>query len=90
MTTNPTPAPRNAEKVLSEEFFLVRAKILDIAAMLDRLERAEGSVDDHARRALLRRAMEILLDDQGDKASRVQLLMSRPYDPDWRRTYGLR
>ncbi|MFM8635688.1 MAG: hypothetical protein ACKOEX_12920 [Planctomycetia bacterium] len=90
MTTNPTPAPRSAEKVLAEEFFLARSKILDLAAMLDRLERADGSVDDHARHALLERAIEILLDDQDDKAGRVQLLMSRPYDPDWRKTYGLR
>lgn len=90
MTTNPVPAPRNAEKVLADEFFLARSKILDLAAMLDRLERADGSVDDHARRALLQRALEILLDDQDDKAGRVQLLMSRPYDPDWRKTYGLR
>jgi hypothetical protein len=69
MSNDPKPTSRSAQKVLTEEFFLSRSKILDLAATLDRLDRAEGSVDD--------------------KAKRVQLLMSRPYDPDWRKNYGL-
>jgi len=89
MSNHPQPAPRSAEKVLAEEFFLARSKILDLAATLDRLDRADGSVDQSQQRRLLEQGMQILLDDQPDKAKRVQLLMSRPYDPDWRKNYGL-
>lgn len=89
MSNDPKPAARNAEKILSEEYFLARSKILDLAATLDRLGRAEGAVDQLQHRKLLQQGMEILLDDKPDKAKRVQLLMSRPYDPDWRKNYGL-
>jgi hypothetical protein len=89
MSNDPKPAARHAQKILAEEFFLARSKILDLAATLDRLERAEGSIDEHQQRLLLQQGIEILLDDQSDKAKRVQLLMSRPYDPDWRKNYGL-
>jgi hypothetical protein len=53
------------------------------------LDRAEGSVDQLQQRQLLQQGIEILLDHHPDKAKRVQLLMSRPYDPDWRKNYGL-
>jgi hypothetical protein len=89
MSNDPKPAPRQAEKVLSEEFFVARSKILDLAATIDRLDRAEGSVDQLQQSKLLQQGLEILLDDKPDKAKRVQLLMSRPYDPDWRKKYGL-
>jgi hypothetical protein len=60
-----------------------------LAATLDRLDRAEGSVDELQQRQLLIQGIEILLDKNPEKAKRVQLLMSRPYDPDWRKNYGL-
>ena len=75
-TTQPAPVQRRAEQVLAEEFLLARSKILDLAATLDRLQRAEGTVENLDKRQLLQQGLEILLDDQGDKAKRVQLLMS--------------
>ncbi|MFN7734040.1 MAG: hypothetical protein ACK5OB_19235 [Pirellula sp.] len=81
--------PRTAEQILAEEFLLARSKILDLAATLDRLERASGNVDGLPPSKLLEQGLAILRDDQPDKAKRVQLLMSRPYDPDWRNAYGL-
>lgn len=89
MSNDPKSAARSAEKILAEEFFLARSKILDLAATLDRLGRAQGAVDELQHRKLLQQGMEILLDDKPEKAKRVQLLMSRPYDPDWRKNYGL-
>ncbi|MFM8213222.1 MAG: hypothetical protein ACKN82_01065 [Pirellula sp.] len=89
MSNEPKPVSRSAQKVLTEEFFLSRSKILDLAATIDRLDRAEGSVDELQQRQLLQHGIEILLDNEPDKAKRVQLLMSRPYDPDWRKNYGL-
>ena len=89
MSQDPKPPARSAEKVLSEEFFIARSKILDLAATLDRLERADGSLEALHQLKLLEQGMGILLDEQSDKAKRVQLLMSRPYDPDWRKNYGL-
>jgi hypothetical protein len=89
MSTDPIPSARTAEQILSEEYLIARSKILDLAATLDRLDRANGSVDALTQMKLLEQGMAILQDNQPDKAKRVQLLLSRPYDPDWRKTYGL-
>lgn len=62
------PLPR--EKVVDLYFLEHRAKLLDIAAFLDRVERAAPAADDF-RMAALRCASAILLDDQPEKARRV-------------------
>ena len=89
MSIDPNAVHRTAEKVLAEEFHSARSKILDLAATLDRLERATGSVENASQMQLLSQGLKILCDDEFDKARRVQLLMSRQYDPEWRKTYGL-
>ncbi|AMV33894.1 hypothetical protein VN12_17325 [Pirellula sp. SH-Sr6A] len=75
---------RSADKILSEEYLVARAKILELAATLDRLARAPGEVDSLPQKKLLDQAMKILIDHEGDKARRVQLLLSRQYEADWR------
>jgi len=89
MSTEPKPASRSAEQVLAEEFLSARSRILDLAALLDRLERASGSADSAVQMQLLRQGLSLLCDEASDKARRVQLLMSREYDPAWRKNYGL-
>jgi soluble cytochrome b562 len=74
---------RTAEQIVTDEFLVARAKILELAATLDRIERARGDVDDSRHMQLLTHGMQILCDDEVDKAKRVQLLMSREYDPKW-------
>jgi hypothetical protein len=74
---------------LADEFLLARSRILDLAALLDRLERAPGSTEHAAQMQLLCQGLGILCDDEIEKARRVQLLMSREYDPAWRKNYGL-
>jgi hypothetical protein len=89
MSTEPNPHRRSAEAILAEEFLQARSRILDLAAFLDRLERAPGSADEESRLRLLAEGLEILCDDEVNKARRIQLLMSRDYDPAWRKKYGL-
>jgi hypothetical protein len=89
MSIDPPSHRRSAEAILAEEFLQARSRILDLAALLDRLERAPGSADEEARMRLLIDGLEILCDDEVGKARRVQLLMSRDYDPAWREKYGL-
>ncbi len=62
------PLPR--DKVVDLYFLEHRAKLLDIAAFLDRVERAAPAADDF-RMTALRRAGAILLDDRPEKARRV-------------------
>jgi hypothetical protein len=75
---------RTRDAVLEQEFLPLRAKILEIAAGLDRLDRATPASDDGGRRERLEKAIQLLLADEPTRAARVQLLFSRDYDEDWR------
>ncbi len=85
---------RNADAVIAESFLPNRAKLLEIAACLDRVDRfvAEGddlSADSQYKQTLLREATEILLSDEGNRAAKLQHLFSREYEANWREQFGL-
>ncbi|WP_428303800.1 hypothetical protein [Lacipirellula sp.] len=75
---------RTRDAVLEQEFLPLRAKILEIAAGLDRLDRALPAGDDGGRRERLEKAIQLLLAEDPSRAARVQLLFSRDYDEQWR------
>lgn len=83
------PIPLAAPEVLDREFLEIRAKTLEIAAALDRLERAEGNVDQDPRLARIRQALDALSAPGADRAERIQLIYSLPYQADWRQTFKL-
>jgi hypothetical protein len=80
---------RKSIDVLEQEFLPVRAKILEVAAALDRLDRASGSVASDSRRAQLHAAIQILLRPEDDRAEQIQLIFSRQYKNDWREKFGV-
>lgn len=82
-------SPRTKQTVLDEEFLPLRAKILEIAAGLDRLDRADGATGGDPRRERLKQALRLLLDADDRRAERVQLLFSREYDDQWRKEFGV-
>ena len=81
--------PLNAPEVLDREFLEVRARLLHLAASLDRLDRASGSVGPDPRLEKIRRALAILAAPEAERAERIQLLFSRPFEADWRTRFGL-
>jgi hypothetical protein len=78
-----------AEEVLQREFLDIRCRILDLAAMFDRLDRAAGSVREDARVKRLQEALEILSERRSDRAEQVQLAFSRPYDDAWQKNLNV-
>ena len=82
-------AVRSRDAVLEQEFLPLRAKILELAAGLDRLDRAGGDSRGDGRRARLEAAIQLLLADEPTRAEQVQLLFSREYDESWRREFGV-
>lgn len=84
MKTMPTKSD-----VLNREFLEVRAKILELAAALDRLQRADGSLDGDPRVVRIQNALETLRASHGGRAEEVQLVFSQPYDDAWRKQYGV-
>ena len=76
-----------AEQILEREFLGMRAKILEVAASMDRMDRADGSVDSDPRVALISQAVDILSSSEPKKAERLQMLFSREYDENWKQTF---
>ena len=81
--------PLTAKEVLDREYLEIRAKILELAAAFDRLDRAEGAVEGDPRLSNVREALDLLIQDQADRAEQVQLVFSRVYEEDWREKFGL-
>jgi hypothetical protein len=78
----PLPAPA----ALEAYFLEARSKLLDLAAILDRIgrgEAADGSEDP--RLVKVRQALEILHDENAARAELIQRLFSLDYDPTWER-----
>ena len=73
------PLPVNRVAALDLYFTEHRAKLLDIAAFLDRIDRAEGAADPPDFRLLaVRRALQILSDGRPQRARRILELLSDP------------
>jgi hypothetical protein len=67
--------------VLDRYFLEHRAALLDVAAFMDRIDRAENDEtgetgEEEYRIAALRRALEVLTDGEGDRARRLQMVFS--------------
>ena len=77
------PLPLDAPEVLSREFLEIRARLLQVAASLDRLDRASGSPGNDPRLAGIAKALEILAAAGPDRAEKIQLIFSRAYDEKW-------
>lgn len=76
------PVHLDAKATLDREFLDIRCRILEIAAALDRIAGAAGSEALHAdpRLGALREATKVLTDDKADRAQRVQMVFSDPYE----------
>ena len=79
-TLPPLPAARALEAYFPE----ARARILDLAAILDRIDRGDDpAILDDPRVKKLLAAVEILLRGGPGRAEAVQQLFSLAYDPTW-------
>ncbi len=76
-----------AAEVFEREFLVLRGRLLEVAATLDRLDRAGGPPPQDPRTDQLRRSLEVLASagPRTDRAEQVQLIFSLPYDPQWRK-----
>ena len=81
------PFPMHAEAVLDRCFLEMRSKVLDLAAALDRIERADAAerVRHDERMTQLIEAIGMLTDGRPDRASRVHMVFADAYQEDWPR-----
>ena len=78
---------RNTTEVLDRDFLETRCKILELAATLDRIDRAPARHGEHpdSRLGQLRQALEALVEPGPGRAETIQRIFSLEYDPAWRR-----
>lgn len=71
--------------VLDRYFQETRCKIIEIAATLDRLDRAADGASAPSDRRLeqIRRSLGILFEESSDRALKCQMAFSLPYDEGW-------
>ncbi len=86
--------PQTKSEVLQETYLATRAKILEVAAILDRIDLAkssDGPIEDDPRFQKIRQAIDVLIKEAGDtsRAEQIQLLFSRPYDAKWTESFQL-
>lgn len=77
---------REAREVLDREFLETRGKILEIAAVLDRIDRAPAHHPEHPdpRLGQIRQALEALCIPGPCRAETIQMIFSLEYDRRWR------
>lgn len=79
------PSPLAAARILDEQFLTVRSKLIDVAATLDRLDRAAANekasaIESDPRIETIRQAVKLLLEAGPDRAEKMQLIFSLSCD----------
>ena len=77
------PSPASAVTAVDREFLGIRCRLIELAAALDRIDRAADRADNDPRPAQIRHAVEVLLADAPDRAERIQMEFSLAYDEKW-------
>ena len=77
--------PLTAEQALERYFFEARCKLLDVAGILDRIDRGIGADKQRQdpRLARIHQALQTLEAKSGGRAEKIQHIFSLDYDPTW-------
>ncbi|HEV3386543.1 MAG TPA: hypothetical protein VG097_17130 [Gemmata sp.] len=76
-----------APRALEQYFLEARSRLLDLAAILDRVGRGENVAiaGTDPRVAKIAQALDVLSSDAMNKAELIQKIFSQEYDPNWKR-----
>ena len=78
MGQEPGARSLSPEQLIDEYFIENRTKLLDLAAYLDRLDRAQGGPQDDFRMEGLREALRELCSGTCGRVKRIQMIFSDP------------
>ena len=78
MNNKPGSCPMSRSAVIDAYFLEHRAKLIDLAAFLDRVDRAEDGPQEDSRIIAFRRALARLLEDGPHRARQVLEIFSDP------------
>lgn len=97
-TTSTAPTPSTTEDLINLYFLDSRSKLIEIAAFLDRIERARATstksdktaVEDDFRLTAFKRALAVVAGNEKNKAKAVQMVFSDPTDAPLESAAGLK
>lgn len=80
-------SPLPASRVLEQFFLEARCKLLDLAAIIDRIGRGDGdgATGPDPRLVKVRQALQVLLGEGDGRAENIQKIFSLEYDPEWKK-----
>jgi hypothetical protein len=78
MPTSPIPSPKRGRALVDEYFIENRTRLLEIAAYLDRLDRADEPPDRDFRMVAFRAALNVLCAGEAPRVDRIQMILSDP------------
>ena len=67
-------------QILDRELLGIRARLIELAATLDRIDRGEGSLAGDPRMEKIRRSLQVLLGPSPGRAEQVLSIFSLPYE----------
>jgi len=70
--------------MLDREFLNIRCRILDIASALDRIDQHDNTHHADPRMKKMMDAIQLLADQPQDRAQKIQMIFSDPYDSNWK------
>ncbi len=76
---------QTAQEIFERQFLEMRCELLNLAASMDRISRANGAsdVENDSRMEQLAEAIKIVASEGDDRAQRLQLLFSDEYVQGW-------
>lgn len=76
---------KTSSEILERHYLEMRARLLELAASFDRIDRGETHTDiaSDPRMEKLRAGLQIVLSQGAGRAERLQLLFSDEYLPGW-------
>jgi hypothetical protein len=77
------PHTITAPQVFDREFIGIRARLIELGASMDRVQRATGFTSGDPRSEKIRQALQTLLGDCPNKTEQIQMLFSLPYEEHW-------
>jgi hypothetical protein len=83
------PTAPNVTEIVDREFPELRAGLLQVAAAMDRIQRAASAAAGDLRMRAAQQAIEILNRAEPNRAEQIQLIFSRNYDSNWKEQFGL-
>lgn len=78
------PSSPPVANLLDREFLGIRSRLIDVAAALDRIDRAGDLSADDPRLSQIRQNLEVLLSNASGRVEQMQLVFSLPYKDNWR------